>query len=131
MEAVLVHQGYWDLLEDDVDLEKLEESEGKAMKKKMAEARVSMILRVEDLQLIHMTNWNPKVVWDTLAKPAGDAKEEDTSNSALAAFSSKKGVSVTCYYCGLTGHYISDCPTRICHFKLANKKIASTAIVIG
>ncbi|KAG5639925.1 hypothetical protein DXG03_002333, partial [Asterophora parasitica] len=60
--------GYWDLLEDDVDLKELEESEGKAMKKKMAEARVSMILRVEDLQLTHMTSQNPKVVWDTLAK---------------------------------------------------------------
>lgn len=69
MEAVLVREGHWDLIMEDLfDVEDIaDENEKKAMKKQMAEARAAIILRVEDSQLAHMTNRNPKTVWDTLA----------------------------------------------------------------
>lgn len=68
MEAILVRQGYWDLFVDDTDLVSLKAEEAKAVKKRMVEARASMILWVDDSQLSHMINPDPKVVWDTLAK---------------------------------------------------------------
>lgn len=68
MEAVLVRQGYWDLFLEETDLKKLGVDEAKAIKKRMAEARACMILRVDDSQLAHMTDSDPMVVWSTLAK---------------------------------------------------------------
>ncbi|KAG6807942.1 hypothetical protein H0H92_005936, partial [Tricholoma furcatifolium] len=59
MEATLVRQGYWDLITEEAQT---------TDKKKMVEARALLILGVEDSQLPHMTNPNPKVIWETLGK---------------------------------------------------------------
>ncbi|GLB45348.1 putative gag-polypeptide of LTR copia-type [Lyophyllum shimeji] len=68
MEAVLVRQDYWDLFLEDAVSGLLDPKELKDVKRRMAEARASTILRVDDSQLPHMVDPNPKVVWDTLAK---------------------------------------------------------------
>ena len=35
--------------------------------KKMSEARARMIMRVKTLQLVHMHEWDPMVIWEKLA----------------------------------------------------------------
>ena len=68
MEAVLIWGGFWDLVTGD---EKLEEENDKrkkqAFKKRQAQCRAEIVLRVEDSQLPHMTGGDPKMIWDALA----------------------------------------------------------------
>ncbi|KAH0580484.1 hypothetical protein H2248_001983 [Termitomyces sp. 'cryptogamus'] len=65
---LLVCQGYWDLFEEKVLLENKEGLEVKRIKKRMAEAKATLILSVEDAQLAHITDPNPYTIWDNLAK---------------------------------------------------------------
>ncbi|GLB43942.1 hypothetical protein LshimejAT787_1501260 [Lyophyllum shimeji] len=150
MEAVLVRQGYWDLFLEDAVSGPLDPKELKDVKRRMAEARASMILRVDDSQLPHMVDPNPKVVWDTLAKvhrargfgsrlhlrrafitatmtEAPEVKEEEKESVAMAASAtSKRGANVVCFSCGELGHFVADCKTRIKHFKM-HETIAAKA----
>jgi len=68
MEAILTRGGYWDLITGD---EKLAEdgtlADEKAFKKREAECKAEIVLRVEDSQLPHMAGRSPRVVWNSLA----------------------------------------------------------------
>lgn len=64
----MVCQGYWDLFKEKVSLKDLKDEELKKVKMRMAEARVLLILGVEDAQLAQMTDPNPYVIWENLGK---------------------------------------------------------------
>jgi gag-polypeptide of LTR copia-type len=66
MEAILIRGGFWDLITGD---EKLAEdgSDTKAFRKREAQCKAEIVLRVEDSQLPHMADRSPMVVWNSLA----------------------------------------------------------------
>ena len=66
MEAILIRSGYWDLITGDEKLGGVGSDE-KAFRKREAQCKAEIVLRVEDSQLPHMADRNPKVVWDSLA----------------------------------------------------------------
>ncbi|KAG5352568.1 hypothetical protein C0989_001692 [Termitomyces sp. Mn162] len=86
MEAVLLCQGYWDLFEEKVLLEDNEGPEVKRIKKRMAEARATLILGVEDAQLAHMTDPNPYTIWENLAKVEALLKLIDEKFAGFSVF---------------------------------------------
>ena len=70
MEAILVRDGFWDLVTGD---ETLPDSETDVKKKKahvkrQAQCKAAIVLRVDDSQLSHMSNSDPKAIWDALKK---------------------------------------------------------------
>jgi len=71
MEAILIRGGFWDLITGDEKLaedpEVESESDVKAFRKREAQCRAEIILRVEDSQLPHMVNRSPMVIWNSLA----------------------------------------------------------------
>ena len=68
MEAILICGGFWDLITGD---EKLAEDGSdilaKAFRKREAQCKAEIVLRVKDSQLPHMANRSPMVVWNSLA----------------------------------------------------------------
>ena len=57
--------GFWDLITGD---EKLAvNGDAKAFQKREAHCKAEIVLRVGDLQLSHMANRSPMVVWNSLA----------------------------------------------------------------
>ena len=65
MEAILVRGGFWDLITGD---EKLAvNGDAKAFQKREAHCKAEIVLRVGDLQLSHMANRSPMVIWNSLA----------------------------------------------------------------
>ena len=62
MEAILVHSGFWDFITGDEKIEG-EESEAnvKLFRKREAQCKAEIMLRVEDSQLLHMVDTSPKV----------------------------------------------------------------------
>ena len=69
MEAVLIQGGgFWDLVTGDEKLEEEnDERKKQAFKKRQAQCRAEIVLRVEDSQLPHMTGGDLKTIWDALA----------------------------------------------------------------
>lgn len=68
MEAVLIRGGFWDLVTGDEKLEEeYDEKKEQAFKRRQAQCRAEIVLRVEDSQLPHMTGGDPKTIWDALA----------------------------------------------------------------
>ena len=76
IEAELVERGLWEHIFIELDTsgkteEEIENEQVKAVAKrsmkKMSEARVRMIMRVEMLQLVHMHKRDPMVIWQKLA----------------------------------------------------------------
>lgn len=68
MEAILIRGGFWDLVTGDEEL--AEESDPKkirAFQRRQAQCRAEMVLRVNDLQLPHMADSDPKAIWNALA----------------------------------------------------------------
>jgi hypothetical protein len=75
MEAELIRKGLWDQVYVEVDITGKTEDEVKAelqklmtKRKKMAEARAEIILRIERDQLAHARDRDPKIIWETLAR---------------------------------------------------------------
>lgn len=70
MEAVLVRADLWDLVTGDEVLEndETDEKKLKGFRRRQATCKAEMVLRVEDSQLAHMNNTDPKDIWDSLAK---------------------------------------------------------------
>ena len=77
IEAHLIRKDLWGTVtcETDSDGKSDAEIEGiwadwrkKWSTKKITEAYAKMVLRVEDLQLVHMRSKDPEVIWDTLAQ---------------------------------------------------------------
>jgi hypothetical protein len=68
MEAILIRGGFWDLITGDEVLDDSGKAdEVKVFKRREAQCKAEIVLRVEDSQLPHMADRNPKVVWDSLA----------------------------------------------------------------
>jgi len=68
MEAILIRGGFWDLIAGDEKLEDESDVSGaKAFKKREAQCKAEIVLRVEDSQLPHMADRSPMVVWNSLA----------------------------------------------------------------
>jgi hypothetical protein len=68
MEAILIRGGFWDIITGDERLEKGADGEKeKAFRKRAAQCRAEIVLRVEDSQLPHMADKSPMVVWNSLA----------------------------------------------------------------
>jgi gag-polypeptide of LTR copia-type len=68
MEAILIRGGFWDLITGDEKLEKGADGEKeKAFRKREAQCRAEIVLRVEDSQLPHMADKSSMVVWNSLA----------------------------------------------------------------
>ena len=57
MEAILICSGFWDLITGDEKLEGADDE--KAFRRREAQCRAEIILRVEDSQLPHMADRNP------------------------------------------------------------------------
>ena len=76
MEAHLIRQGLWDQVVFEADAGLSDEDATKARDgwikkhtaKKMGEAHVEIILKVEDSQLSHVRDQDPKLVWEMLAR---------------------------------------------------------------
>jgi hypothetical protein len=70
MEAVLVRADLWDLVTGDEVLaaDEKDPRKKKDFGKRQATCRAEMILRIDDSQLAHVNNADPKAVWDSLAK---------------------------------------------------------------
>ena len=67
MEAILIQGGFWDLVTGDEEL--AEESDLKkiwAFQRRQAQCRAEMVLRVNDSQLPHMADSDPKAIWNAL-----------------------------------------------------------------
>ena len=66
MEAVLVRADLWDLITGDEALKKDESDEEKLkdFRRRQATRKAEMVLRVEDSQLAHMSDTDPKTIWD-------------------------------------------------------------------
>ena len=69
MEAILIRGGFWDLITGDEKLVEGESDEGivKAFRKREAQCKAEIVLRVGDSQLSHMADRSPLVVWNSLA----------------------------------------------------------------
>jgi hypothetical protein len=69
MEAILIRGGFWDLITGDEKLAEgeLNEDRVKAFKKREAQCKAEIVLRVDDSQLSHMADKSPMVVWKALA----------------------------------------------------------------
>lgn len=69
MEAILIRGGFWDLVTGDEKLAEGESNEGivKAFRKREAQCKAEIVLRVDDSQLSHMADRSPLVVWNSLA----------------------------------------------------------------
>jgi hypothetical protein len=65
MEAILVRGGFWDLITGDEKL--AENGDAKAFRKREAQCKAEIVLRVGDSQLSHMADRSPMVVWNSLA----------------------------------------------------------------
>ena len=67
-EAILICGGFWDLITGDEGLDgsKADEGSVKAFRKREAQCKVEIVLRVEDLQLPHMVDRSPMVIWKSL-----------------------------------------------------------------
>jgi len=70
MEAILVRADLWDLVTGDEVLEKdeMDEKKLRGFRKRQATCKAEMVLKVDDSQLAHMNNADPKAIWDSLAK---------------------------------------------------------------
>jgi hypothetical protein len=66
MEAVLIREGFWDLITGDEKLA-VDGSDMKSFRKREAQCKAEIVLRVEDSQLPHMANRSPMVIWNSLA----------------------------------------------------------------
>ena len=68
MEAILIRGGFWDLITGDevLDGSKADEGSVKAFRKKEAQCKAEIDLRVEDSQLPHMVDRSPMVIWKSL-----------------------------------------------------------------
>jgi hypothetical protein len=68
MEAILIRGGFWDLITGDEKLEdESKEADIKTFRRREAQCRAEIVLRVEDSQLSHMADRSPMVVWNALA----------------------------------------------------------------
>ena len=68
MEAILIRGGFWDIISGDERLADDEsETKVKAFRKREAQCKAEIVLRVDDSQLPHMTDRSPMVVWNSLA----------------------------------------------------------------
>jgi len=77
MEVELIWKGLWDMVfmevdingksDDDVKAE-LQKLVAKRSAKKMAEVRTEIILHVEQDQLVHAREHNPKLIWEVLTR---------------------------------------------------------------
>ena len=67
MEAILIHGGFWDLITGDEKLEDAADEKGeRVFRKREAQCRAEIVLKVDDLQLPHMADRSPMVVWNSL-----------------------------------------------------------------
>ena len=75
MEAELIEKGLWGQVflvldtagkSDDEIKGEWVKAVAKRSAKKMSEARATMVKRVETLQLVHMCEWDPMIIWDKL-----------------------------------------------------------------
>ena len=66
MEAILVRADLWDLVTGDKVLksDETDEKKLKVFRRRQATRKAEMVLRVEDSQLAHMSNTDPKTIWD-------------------------------------------------------------------
>ena len=75
MEAILIHGGFWDLITGD---EKLAEGGSddiaKVFRKREAQCKAEIVLRVTDSQLSHMADRSPMVIWNSLANREYDGQ---------------------------------------------------------
>jgi len=69
MEAILVRSGFWDLVTGDEKLsgDKDDDKTVRDFQRRKAQCRAEMVLRVEDSQLPHMVDSDPKAIWNALA----------------------------------------------------------------
>ena len=68
MEAILIRGGFWDLITGDEKLEDAADEKGeREFRKREAQCRAEIVLRVDDLQLPHMADRSPMVIWNSLA----------------------------------------------------------------
>ena len=68
MEAILIRGGFWDLITgDEILAENGSDTLAKAFRKREAQCKAEIVLRVEDSQLLHMADRSPMVVWNSLA----------------------------------------------------------------
>jgi hypothetical protein len=68
MEAILICGGFWDLITGDEKLPegKLDEARVKAFKKREAQCKAEIVLRVDNLWLLHMADRSSMVIWKSL-----------------------------------------------------------------
>ena len=66
MEAILIRGGFWDLITGDEKLA-ADGSDSKAFRKREAQCKAEIVLRVEDSQLPHMADRSPMAFWNSLA----------------------------------------------------------------
>lgn len=69
MEAILIRGGFWGLVTGNEALGKdeVDEKKKKAFAQRQAQCRAEIVLRVEDSQLPHMADCDPKAIWNALA----------------------------------------------------------------
>jgi hypothetical protein len=68
MEAILVRGGFWDLVTGDEKLaEESDTTKIRAFQRRQAQCRAEMVLRVDNSQLPHMADSDPKAIWNALA----------------------------------------------------------------
>lgn len=68
MQAILVRDGYWDIVSGNEKLASGADDEvAKAFRKKQAQCKAAIVLRVDDSQIPHITDEDPKAVWEALA----------------------------------------------------------------
>jgi len=70
MEAILFHADLWNLVTGDEiwEADEKDPKELKDFRKRQAACKVEMVLKLDDSQLVHMNNTDPKIVWESLAK---------------------------------------------------------------
>jgi hypothetical protein len=69
MEAILIRGGFWELVigGEVLDANEVDEKKKRAFAQRQAQCRAEMVLRVDDSQLPHMADSDPKSIWNALA----------------------------------------------------------------
>ena len=68
MEAIFIRGGFWDIITgDEKVVDASDEKDMKAFRKREAQCKAEIVLRVKDLQLPHMVDRSPMAVWNSLA----------------------------------------------------------------